>query len=325
VSATIDTVFTIYDSATSTLALWQERRPVFYDNGYFAVPLGSVVAFGPTLFDGAPRFMGIQVGTDAEMTPRSPIASVPYALTANDAVGDIHPRSISVNGAPVVDSSGRWVGSPTGLVGPQGPQGPGGAQGPAGPVGATGPVGPVGPVGATGAKGANGINGAPGPVGPVGATGPAGLPGSSGAPGPAGPAGIVNAVASDHALNNDASGRIVIGRATAVLRATVPAQPFGTMDPYLVAAVIPVINQNATATVTVSCYLSRSLPRSSVGALVNLAPGEASNANFTVVIDSADTSGNIDVFCGENNGLPGVIAGAGIMSVTKLTNVTIQQ
>jgi hypothetical protein len=69
---------------------------------------------------------------------------------ANHAVGDITPTSISINGATVIDATGNWVGSPTGLVGPTGPAGP---AGPTGPAGAQGPAGPAGPAGPTGPQG----------------------------------------------------------------------------------------------------------------------------------------------------------------------------
>jgi len=49
--------------------------------------------------------------------------------------------SLAVNGTRIVDASGNWVGSATGLVGPQGPAGTAGASGPAGPAGATGLAG----------------------------------------------------------------------------------------------------------------------------------------------------------------------------------------
>ncbi|HEU5137466.1 MAG TPA: hypothetical protein VFU13_20150 [Steroidobacteraceae bacterium] len=47
---------------------------------------------------------------------------------------------INVNGVRVIDGTGRWVGSPTGLQGPVGPMGP---MGPTGPVGPQGPAGPA--------------------------------------------------------------------------------------------------------------------------------------------------------------------------------------
>lgn len=93
--------------------------------------------------------------------------------------------TFAINGTTIIDSLGRWVGSPTGLIGPQGPAGATGAQGPpgpAGPQGLTGATGAAGPQGATGAKGATGAQGA------TGATGPQGIQGIQGIQGPAGPA-----------------------------------------------------------------------------------------------------------------------------------------
>jgi energy-converting hydrogenase Eha subunit A len=80
--------------------------------------------------------------------------------------------SIAISGTPVIDSLGNWVGSPTGLVGPQGPIGLTGA------VGATGAQGPLGLTGATGATGAQGPIGLTGATGATGSQGPAGTNGS---------------------------------------------------------------------------------------------------------------------------------------------------
>jgi hypothetical protein len=76
-----------------------------------------------------------------------PGASITNAVISGNltvAVMD-SPGGYAVNGTPVIDSSGRWVGSPTGLQGPPGPQGPQGVQGPPGPQGPQGVQGPQGP------------------------------------------------------------------------------------------------------------------------------------------------------------------------------------
>jgi hypothetical protein len=52
---------------------------------------------------------------------------------------------IQVGSTPVINPAGQWVGSPTGLVGPQGPQGVQGPQGAQGAQGIQGPQGPAGP------------------------------------------------------------------------------------------------------------------------------------------------------------------------------------
>jgi hypothetical protein len=196
VTGSLDVVFTLYTAATGGTSVWTETHTVMFDSGYFSVELGKTAALAPVL-DGGPLYLGIQVGSDAEMQPRALVASVPYALVAGDVRGDISPTSISINGVgPVIDSSGMWVGDPTGLMGPEGPTGPTGPAGAAGPTGATGPTGADGPMGAMGAlgpigpTGATGAIGPTGPTGPAGATGPAGPPGPTGPTGPAGPPGV---------------------------------------------------------------------------------------------------------------------------------------
>jgi hypothetical protein len=192
----------IYADKTAAVPLWSEVNTVTFDEGYFSVQLGAGVPFGAGVFDGSTRYLGITVGSEPEMTPRPPVASVPYALLASDVNGDIHPTSVSINGVgTVINSGGKWVGDPAGLQGPQGPQGPQGLQGPqgaSGPVGATGSTGPAGAIGATGvagglgptgATGPQGPQGVAGPAGPAGAAGPQGVQGAVGASGPAGATG----------------------------------------------------------------------------------------------------------------------------------------
>jgi len=166
--------FAVYGMATGGTALWTESQTLAFDGGYYATTLGAVTPFAHDLFAGQTMYLGITVDNDAEMTPREPVDSVPYSMVANNATGDITPHSISVNGNPIVDATGKWVGPATGLVGPQGPQGATGATGPAGPTGATGATGQTGSTGAMGPQGAQGPQGATGPQGPQGATGPAG-------------------------------------------------------------------------------------------------------------------------------------------------------
>ncbi|MBI4702022.1 MAG: collagen-like protein [Deltaproteobacteria bacterium] len=188
-----------------------------------------MVPLQESTFDGSTRYLGISVGDDPEMTPRAIVGSVPYALVATNAVGDITPKSVAIaDYGEVIDSKGKWVGDPTGLVGPQGPQGPKGDPGPQGPNGLQGPKGDPGPVGA---QGATGPKGDPGPQGPQGLTGPQGATGPKGEQGPAGPQGAQGPAgaqgpkgdkgdpgASPFALNgNDAyynSGKVGVGTVT---------------------------------------------------------------------------------------------------------------
>ena len=145
--------FAIYDAETGGSSLWTESHDVPLDDGYFSVTIGEKTPIGAVL-GVSKRWLGITVGNDAEMTPRSPIQSVPYAVLAGDVTGDIHPTSVTIAGfGAVIDASGKWVGNPAGLVGPAGPPGPAGPQGMSGPPGADGVDGLLGPMGPAGPQG----------------------------------------------------------------------------------------------------------------------------------------------------------------------------
>lgn len=90
--------------------------------------------------------------------------------TGNVGIGTTSPAAkldvngnIAINGTPVIDASGNWVGNPTGLVGPMGP------------MGLQGTAGPQGSPGFNGLNGTDGAPGTQGPPGPQGAQGPQGL------------------------------------------------------------------------------------------------------------------------------------------------------
>ena len=130
----------IYRVAIGGSAVWTEtHNAVAVNAGIFNLQLGSVAGFPPGLFDGSSLYVGVTVGADSEMTPRFAITSQVYsqlAANAKDVKGaDIHPNSVTIGAQPVIDSTGKWVGSPTGLQGPKGDTGP---QGPKGDTGAAG-------------------------------------------------------------------------------------------------------------------------------------------------------------------------------------------
>lgn len=100
VNGAIDERFALYDDPQATFPIWSETHSVTFDNGYFAVSLGSTVMLD--VFVGAPLYLGITVGTDSEMLPRGVIQSVPYALLAGDVTGEIHPKSVWIGGVTVI-------------------------------------------------------------------------------------------------------------------------------------------------------------------------------------------------------------------------------
>jgi hypothetical protein len=114
VDATFDVTFSLYAQPADTEPLWEETHTITFEQGFFSVALGADKSLVDVL-NGEVRYLGIKVGEDAEMTPRSAVQSVPYALIANDVTGDIHPASVSIPGfGLVIDENGQWVGDPTG-------------------------------------------------------------------------------------------------------------------------------------------------------------------------------------------------------------------
>ena len=221
-----DVTLRIYDAPGLPLAeaFYSDTRALEFRNGVFTIESPITETLRAVLREGGSLYFGLQIGTDAELQPRLPLTSAFYAQLAKDVSGDINPRSITIDGQPVIDAQGRWVGDPSGLEGPEGPAGPqgeqglpgpqgerglagvdgeagpqgpagpqgaSGAQGPVGPVGEIGPQGAQGPVGPVGPKGDTGATGAQGPAGPAGPAGPKGDTGATGAQGPAGPVGPV--------------------------------------------------------------------------------------------------------------------------------------
>jgi hypothetical protein len=188
-------VFSLYTQPIGGAPVWTETQSIAVESGIFSARLGVSTPLPPATFAGAAGgaasfYLGIQVNGDVEMSPRQAVLSVPYALVSENAVGDITPSSITINGTKIIDSTGSWVGpSPgrpgvseasAGPPGPQGPPGPAGAEGLTGAQGLAGPAGSVGSQGPTGAQGPTGNAGPPGPPGDAGPPGPAGQAGPSG-------------------------------------------------------------------------------------------------------------------------------------------------
>jgi len=79
-------VFSIYVDPTTVTSLWSETQTVDVKNGNYNVKLGSVTSFPAGLFDNNDAlYLGIKVGNDPEMTPRTEISSIPFAMKALQA------------------------------------------------------------------------------------------------------------------------------------------------------------------------------------------------------------------------------------------------
>jgi hypothetical protein len=77
--ASYSVVFTIYDAASGGISKWTETQSVTTSGGLFAVLLGTVSPVSDTVFNSATRYLGVKVGTDPELTPRTRLVSVPFS------------------------------------------------------------------------------------------------------------------------------------------------------------------------------------------------------------------------------------------------------
>ncbi len=104
-----DLTFTMYDVSTGGSSLWTETQSgVGFDNGYFAVELGSSTALDSAILDEDAVFLGIAVDTGPELSNRVGITSVPFALRALtvEAGGSLDVGEVRVNGTTVIASDG---------------------------------------------------------------------------------------------------------------------------------------------------------------------------------------------------------------------------
>jgi hypothetical protein len=88
-TGTVDVTFSLYNSEAGGDALWYETQTVQADElGRYTALLGAMHSDGlpaDLFFSGEARWLGIQVGSEAEQPPRVLLVSVPYALKAGDA------------------------------------------------------------------------------------------------------------------------------------------------------------------------------------------------------------------------------------------------
>lgn len=89
VTGEFDITFRIYNTSTGGSPLWQEAhtsgggQPVAVHDGLFSVLLGSTTAIPLSLFtSNLTLYLGIEVGTDGEMSPRLQLGSSPFAALA---------------------------------------------------------------------------------------------------------------------------------------------------------------------------------------------------------------------------------------------------
>lgn len=75
--------FSIYASSSAPTPIWTSgEQDIKTAGGIFSYILGAVSPLPHSIFDDEVRYLGIKVGTDAEISPRSRLVAVPYAYRA---------------------------------------------------------------------------------------------------------------------------------------------------------------------------------------------------------------------------------------------------
>lgn len=111
---TVSMTFTVYDAASLGNILWTETQgTVSVINGIISVLLGSVNPILDVVFNDSVRYLGIKVGIDPELTPRSRLVSVGYAHRVNTVDGSTGGQ-VSGN----VDIQGDFTVSGKATIGP---------------------------------------------------------------------------------------------------------------------------------------------------------------------------------------------------------------
>jgi len=102
----------VYENPAGGTAVWSETQSVTFEDGYYNAELGGTIAIDPDIMDGDDYYLGIAVGTGAELSDRLPLHSVPFAfhsLSAQSVSGGgvVDASSIEVGGVTVIDSAGK--------------------------------------------------------------------------------------------------------------------------------------------------------------------------------------------------------------------------
>ena len=77
-------IINLYDSTQSTVLWTKTYTSVVTKNGYFSLVLGDTTPQWTGLDFNQQYYLGTQIGTDNEMTPRQPWNAAPYAMTVAD-------------------------------------------------------------------------------------------------------------------------------------------------------------------------------------------------------------------------------------------------
>jgi hypothetical protein len=105
--------FGIYENKKFGTPFWTETHEVDVGHGYYAVVLGEIEPLDGDLFLGDTLYLEVDTG-GFRPGDRAPMVSTPYAFRADQATslsgGPVDATEIWVDGSPVIDIDGNWVG-----------------------------------------------------------------------------------------------------------------------------------------------------------------------------------------------------------------------
>jgi hypothetical protein len=116
VNGVVSMTLNIYNVAVAGAALYTETQNVAVTNGLFDVVIGEVTPL--TLPFDAQYFLGITIAPTAELTPRQPLLSAPYALnarTAENMAGGVAGQVMAVNGGTAGFTHEPFITGPVGI------------------------------------------------------------------------------------------------------------------------------------------------------------------------------------------------------------------
>ena len=118
ITGTLPMTFRLYSAASGGSPLWEESKSVSIANGIYTAELGGQTVFPSDLFDVGSLYLGIQIASDSELSPRLPIYSVPFAQQAEVATTALSLAKNSVTSTSIAPGA---IGSGAIAVGAIGP------------------------------------------------------------------------------------------------------------------------------------------------------------------------------------------------------------
>ncbi len=103
--------FRIYQVSGGGSSLWSEQKVLQVKRGLFQTALGDQVIFGSALAFDRPYWLGVQVASDPEMSPRIPLTATGYSLNSVKADTALYSLATAsgVTGSGTTNSIPKWT------------------------------------------------------------------------------------------------------------------------------------------------------------------------------------------------------------------------